>query len=74
VIILSTDNWIIYFTGNHWPRIIRNWKLGTETAIMHAVDPLEQIEELKSRLRYVGVINNITRPTLPKKKTKRNKS
>lgn len=67
--IISTDKHTIYFDG--WrPRIVKTWISGIETAIIRGT-PEQQVEELKARLRYVGVSNRVTDPNnLAKKKTK----
>jgi hypothetical protein len=64
--IISINKWTIYFDG--WrPKIVKTWISGLETAILKGT-PEQQVEELKARLRYAGVSNNITYPN--KKKTK----
>lgn len=66
MLIISTDKYTIYFDG--WrPRIVKTWISGIETAILRGT-PEQQVEELKARLRYAGVSNNVTDPN--KKKTK----
>lgn len=68
--IVSTDKWTLYFDG--WrPKIVKTWISGVETAILHGT-PEQQVEELKVRLRYVGVQNNVTGfIDKPKKRRKR---
>lgn len=69
MIIISIDRYIIYFDG--WrPRIVKTWISGIETAILHGT-PEQQVKELKVRLRYVGVNNNITNPNFKPKKDKK---
>lgn len=67
MLIISTDKWTLYFDG-YRPRIVKTWISGVETAILRGT-PEQQVEELKARLRYVGVSNKVTDPN--KKKTKR---
>jgi hypothetical protein len=67
MIIVSNDKWTLYFDG--WrPRIVKTWISGVETCVLKGT-PEQQVEELKSRLRYVGVRNQVTK--LPKQKRKR---
>ena len=68
--IVSNDKWTLYF--DKWrPRIVRTWISGVETAIIHAEDPAAQVEELKTRLRYVGVRNHVTNPVIVKHKKRK---
>ena len=67
--IVTTDRWTVYFRG--WrPRIVRTWRSGVETAMLKG-NAEQQVEELKARLRYQGVVNNITRIDPPKKTRKK---
>lgn len=67
--IISTDKWTLYFDG--WrPRVVKTWISGVETALLRGT-PEQQVEELKVRLRYVGVNNNVT--SMVKKQKKRKK-
>lgn len=67
--IISTNKWTIYFNG--WrPKIVKTWISGVETAILKGA-PEQQVEELKARLRYAGVSNNITDPNQKKTKNRR---
>jgi hypothetical protein len=67
MIIVSNNKWTLYFNG--WrPKIVRTWISGVETCVLKGT-PEQQVEELKSRLRYVGVRNQVTK--LPKQKRKR---
>lgn len=71
MMIIATNRWTVYFQG--WrPRLVRTWISGVETAILKGT-PEQQVEELKSRLRYQGVINAATRLP-PVKKTRRKKT
>lgn len=68
MIIISTDKHTIYFDG--WrPRIVKTWISGVETALLKGT-PERQVKELKVRLRYAGVRNNVTDPNFKPKKTK----
>ncbi len=67
--IISTNKWTVYFDGYH-PKIVKTWVSGLETAILKGT-PEQQVEELKARLRYAGVSNNVTEPN--KKKTKKSR-
>lgn len=71
MMIIATNRWTVYFQG--WrPRLVRTWISGVETAILKGT-PEQQVEELKARLRYVGVNNTVTR-LAPVKKTRRKKT
>ena len=60
MIIIANDKWTLFFRG--WrPVVVRTWKSGVETAILKGT-PEQQVEELKNRLRYVGVNNMVTDP------------
>lgn len=68
MIIISTDKHTIYFDG--WrPRIVKTWISGVETALLKGT-PERQVEELKVRLRYAGVRNNVTDPNFKPKKAR----
>lgn len=70
MLIISNDRWTLFFQG--WrPRLVKTWISGVETAIIHATDPVDQVAELKTRLRYVGVNNDVTRKIPEKKKSTR---
>ncbi len=67
--IISTDKWTLYFDG--WrPRVVKTWISGVETALLRGT-PEQQVEELKVRLRYVGVNNNVTGMVKKQKKRKK---
>jgi hypothetical protein len=67
--IISNDKWTLYFDG--WrPRIVKTWISGVETALLRGT-PEQQVEELKVRLRYVGVNNNVTGMVKKQKKRKK---
>jgi hypothetical protein len=60
VFIIANDKWMLFFRG--WrPIVVRTWIGGIETAILKGT-PEQQVEELKSRLRYTGINNMITNP------------
>jgi hypothetical protein len=68
MLILSNDRYTVYFDG--WrPRVIKTWISGVETAILRGT-PEQQVEELKCRLRYVGIRNRVTDPKWKEKKKK----
>lgn len=68
MLIISTNKHSIYFDG--WrPRVVKTWVSGVETALLKGT-PEQQVEELKVRLRYAGVRNNVTDPNFKLKKTK----
>ncbi len=69
MLIVSTDKWTLYFDG--WrPKIVKTWISGVETALLRGT-PEQQVEELKVRLRYVGVKNSVTGLPSKQKKTKK---
>lgn len=67
--ILTTDKWTVYFEGIR-PRIVKTWISGVETCVLKGTAE-QQVEELKARLRYQGVVNNITQLAKPKKTRKK---
>ena len=67
--ILATDRWTLYFEGVR-PRIRKTWISGVETALLKGTAE-QQVEELKARLRYQGVVNNVTKLPTPKKTRKK---
>ena len=70
MLIISNDRWTVYFKG--WrPKIVKTWHSGVETALLKGTAE-QQVEELKARLRYVGVNNQVTR-LVPAKKTSKKK-
>jgi len=72
VIIIANDRWTLFFQG--WrPRLVKTWISGVETAIIHATDSQAQVEELKTRLRYAGIVNDVTRKLPEKKKSTRSR-
>jgi hypothetical protein len=71
VLIISNNRWTLYFEG--WrPRVVKTWRSGVETCILKGTAE-QQVEELKARLRYVGVNNEVTRLVASKKKLTRKK-
>jgi hypothetical protein len=67
--IISTNKWTVYFDG--WrPKIVKTWISGVETCVLKGT-PEQQVEELKARLRYVGVSNNVTDPNKKNAKKRR---
>lgn len=72
MLIISNNRWTVYFEG--WrPRVVKTWVSGVETALIKGTAE-QQVEELKARLRYVGVNNQVTRLVQPKKtRTKKGK-
>lgn len=70
MLIISNNRWTVYFEG--WrPRVVKTWISGVETALLKGTAE-QQVEELKARLRYVGVDNQVTR-LVPAKKTRKKK-
>ncbi len=60
---------MLFFRG--WrPVVVRTWISGVETAILKGT-PEQQVEELKSRLRYAGINNMITNPAWVRDNSKR---
>jgi hypothetical protein len=70
MLIIANDRWTVFFEG--WrPRVVKTWISGVETCVLKGT-PEQQVEELKTRLRYVGVNNTVTR-LAPVKKTRKKK-
>lgn len=70
MMIISNNRWTVYFDG--WrPCIVKTWISGVETALLKGTAE-QQVEELRARLRYVGVNNQVTRLT-PAGKTRKKK-
>ena len=66
--IIANNKWTLFFRG--WrPVVVRTWISGVETCVLKGT-PEQQVEELKARLRYAGVSNNVTDPNWKPKKTK----
>lgn len=60
MIIIANDKWTLFFRD--WrPVVVRTWISGVETAILKGT-PEQQVEELKTRLRYTGIQNMVTDP------------
>jgi hypothetical protein len=58
--IIANNKWTLFFRG--WrPVVVRTWISGVETAILKGT-PEQQVEELKTRLRYTGIQNMVTDP------------
>jgi len=58
--IIANNKWTLFFRG--WrPVVVRTWISGVETAILKGT-PEQQVEELKTRLRYAGIQNMVTDP------------
>ena len=59
MLIIANDRWTVFFEG--WrPRMVKTWRSGVETCVLKGTAE-QQVEELKARLRYVGVDNTVTR-------------
>ena len=70
MLIIANDRWTVFFEG--WrPRVVKTWISGVETCVLKGT-PEQQVGELKTRLRYVGVNNTVTR-LAPVKKTRKKK-
>ena len=71
MLIISNNSWTVFFEG--WrPRVVKTWRSGVETALIIGTAE-QQVEELKARLRYVGVNNAVTR-LAPVKKSRKKKA
>jgi hypothetical protein len=58
--IIANDKWMLFFRG--WsPVVVRTWISGVETCVLKGT-PEQQVEELKTRLRYTGIQNMVTDP------------
>ena len=69
MLIIANDRWTVFFEG--WrPRVVKTWRSGVETCVLKGT-PEQQVEELKARLRYVGVNNTVTRLAPVKKPRKK---
>lgn len=69
MLIIANDRWTVFFEG--WrPRVVKTWISGVETCVLKGT-PEQQVEELKTRLRYVGVNNTVTRLAPVKKPRKK---
>jgi hypothetical protein len=64
-LVVANDDKMLFFMGLK-PRVEKTWRGGIELAVLRG-SPAQQVEELKSRLRYQsGVKNNITDPNWEK--------